>query len=81
MIEMVLPTSSKSRVHISNLIYPYHLVELETVVDNGQCYILPFRMIDLIATDDDGDSVTYTIRTGTDEVNDWYYPNNDAPLV
>ena len=45
-------------------IFPLNLplpskVELETVVDNGQCYILPFRMIDLIATDDDGDSVTY----------------------
>ena len=49
---------------------------------DGVCYILSFRMIDLIATDDDGDSVTYTIRTGTDEVNqDWDYPENDEPVT
>ena len=77
--DIMLPEVESPYFH---LIYPYHLgIELETVVDNGQCYILPFRMIDLIATDDDGDSVTYTIRTGTDEVNDWYYPNNDPPLI
>lgn len=65
-----------------HLIYPYHLgVEFERYVDNNQCYILSFRMIDLIATDDDGDSVTYTIRTGTDEVNDWDYPENGVPVT
>lgn len=77
--DIMLPEVESPYFH---LVYPYHLgIELEKVVNNGQCYILPFRMIDLIATDDDGDSVTYTIRTGTDEVNDWYYPNNDAPLI
>ena len=77
--DIMLPEVESPYFH---LVYPYHLgIELEKVVNNGQCYILPFRMIDLIATDDDGDSVTYTIRTGTDEVNDWYYPNNDAPMI
>ena len=77
--DIMLPENESPYYH---LIYPYHHgVEFERVISNNLCFILSFRMIDLIATDDDGDSVTYTIRTGTDEVNDWDYPENDEPVT
>ena len=77
--DVMLPENESPYYH---LIYPYHHgVEFERAIMDGVCYILSFRMIDLIATDDDGDSVTYTIRTGTDEVNDWDYPENGVPAT
>ena len=77
--DIMLPEVESPYYH---LIYPYHNgVEFERAILNNQCFILSFRMIDLIATDNDGDSVTYTIRTGTDEVNDWDYPENDQPAT
>ena len=77
--DVMLPENESPYYH---LIYPYHHgVEFERAILDGVCYILSFRMIDLIATDDDGDSVTYTIRTGTDEVNDWDYPENGVPVT
>lgn len=77
--DVMLPENESPYYH---LIYPYHHgVEFERAIMDGVCYILSFRMIDLIATDDDGDSVTYTIRTGTDEVNDWDYPENGVPVT
>ena len=77
--DIMLPENESPYYH---LVYPYHLgVEFETAIVDNICYIMSFRMIDLIATDDDGDSVTYTIRTGTDEVNDWDYPENDHPVT
>ena len=77
--DIMLPENESPYYH---LVYPYHLgVEFETAVIDSICYIMSFRMIDLIATDDDGDSVTYTIRTGTDEVNDWDYPENNQPVT
>ena len=77
--DIMLPENESPYYH---LVYPYHLgVEFETAILDNICYIMSFRMIDLIATDDDGDSVTYTIRTGTDEVNDWDYPENNQPVT
>lgn len=77
--DIMLPEVESPYYH---LIYPYHNgVEFERAILNNQCFILSFRMIDLIATDNDGDSVTYTIRTGTDEVNDWDSPENDQPAT